>query len=162
MRNRWWKSGLVGGLSLVIWLGLSPGPAVARVTVPERVEEVTLAVRQPEWAPGRVKFRPDQAGYQRLFRSGSARIKQFPLPDGSWIDIEVVSSDLVHGGTRFFVRDADGLREKSRPSMRFFRGQVAGDPDSLVSRMIKERQGYVMKAELGTEPSVFYLPRSKK
>ncbi len=36
------------------------------------------------------------------------------------------------------------------------------DPESDVSLMVKARKGYVMKAELGTEPAVFYLPRSKK
>ncbi|MCZ6651227.1 MAG: hypothetical protein O7D35_11230, partial [Acidobacteria bacterium] len=148
MRIRWWKPELAGGLSLAIWLALGLSPAVARVTVPEHVEEVTLAIRQPEWTPGRVKFRPDRAAYQTLFRAGSARIKQFPLPDGSWIDLEVVSSDLVHGGTRFFVRDANGIREKARPSMRFFRGQVAGDPESLVSLTLFRGQvaGFVRTA----------------
>jgi len=33
------------------------------------------------------------------------------------------------------------------------------DPESPVSRLIKERNGYALKAELGTKPSVYYLPR---
>ena len=51
MRDRWWKTVLIGGLSLVIWPGLGLHPAVARVMVPERVEEVTLAgIREAEKA----------------------------------------------------------------------------------------------------------------
>jgi len=150
MRNRWWNPEFVGGLSLplVLCLGLGANPASARVTLPQSVEEVILTVRQPQWAPGRVKFTPDRAAYQTLFRAGSARIRQFPLPDGSWVDLEVVSSDLVNGGTRFFVRDADGIHEKSRPSMRFFRGQVAGEPESLVSLTLFRGQvaGFVRTA----------------
>jgi phenylacetyl-CoA:acceptor oxidoreductase subunit 1 len=35
------------------------------------------------------------------------------------------------------------------------------DPDSTVSRLVRERNGFALKAELGTEPSVYYLPRRK-
>jgi len=32
------------------------------------------------------------------------------------------------------------------------------DPDSEVSRLIKERGGFVLNPEMGTEPSIYYLP----
>ena len=32
------------------------------------------------------------------------------------------------------------------------------DPDSEVSRLIKDRGGFVLNPEMGTEPSVYYLP----
>lgn len=35
------------------------------------------------------------------------------------------------------------------------------DPGSTVSRLIRERQGFALKQELGTEPSVYYLPRRR-
>ena len=57
----------------------------------------------------------------------------FPLPDGSSVDLEVVSTDIVHTGTRFVVADADGIHEAAAPASRLFRGTVTGDPDSLVS-----------------------------
>ncbi|MFC1592706.1 hypothetical protein ACFL4C_01680 [Candidatus Omnitrophota bacterium] len=33
------------------------------------------------------------------------------------------------------------------------------DPDSEVSRLIRDRDGYQILGELGTDPSVYYLPR---
>ncbi len=33
------------------------------------------------------------------------------------------------------------------------------DPESKVSRLIKQRNGFRLKEELGTEPSVYFLPR---
>jgi len=33
------------------------------------------------------------------------------------------------------------------------------NPDSEVSRLIKERKGFVLNPEMGTEPSVYYLPK---
>jgi len=35
------------------------------------------------------------------------------------------------------------------------------DPDSEVSRLITERGGFVLNPELGTQPSVYYLPKNE-
>lgn len=35
------------------------------------------------------------------------------------------------------------------------------NPDSQVSRLVKERDGFVLSPELGTEPSCYYLPSKK-
>jgi molybdopterin-containing oxidoreductase family iron-sulfur binding subunit len=36
------------------------------------------------------------------------------------------------------------------------------DPDSEVSRLIRERNGFQIKSEFGTNPSVWYLPRKRR
>ena len=41
-------------------------------------------------------------------------------------------------------------------SARFF-GDLA-DPDSEVSTLIREKEGFVLNPELGTKPTVYYLP----
>jgi len=35
------------------------------------------------------------------------------------------------------------------------------DPDSGVSRLIRDRNGFVLRGELGTDPSAWYLPRKR-
>jgi hypothetical protein len=115
---------------LTALLLLLASPAAA---VPPLAEEILLAVRQPDWRESSVAFRPDPEAVRRLGRAGDVRIRQFPLPDGRWVDLELVAADLVPGGTRFLVSGPDGLQERARPAMRAFRGRVAGEPDSLVS-----------------------------
>jgi len=82
---------------------------------------------------GRIRIAPDARAFRRLFHAGSARVADVPLPDGQRIDLEVASADVTTRHTRFFVGGPDGARETSGPNMRFFRGQVAGDPNSLVA-----------------------------
>lgn len=96
-------------------------------------DEILLALHQPDWRGSSVAFRPDPEAVRQLGRAGDVRIRQFPLPDGRWVDLDLVSTDLVHGSTRFLVDGPDGLQERVRPAMRAFRGRVAGEPDSLVS-----------------------------
>lgn len=35
------------------------------------------------------------------------------------------------------------------------------DPDSQASKLVRDRKGFALKQELGTEPSVYYLPRRR-
>src|SRR5262249_11902563 len=82
---------------------------------------------------GRIRIRPDSHAWQRLFQAGSARIVDFPLPGGERAELEVASYDVLAPGARFFVGGPGGLTETPGPRMRFFRGQVAGERDSIVS-----------------------------
>jgi hypothetical protein len=122
------------------------GTAVAHAAPPEWklpavAEEVFLTTPAPERrGQGRILFRPDPGVYGALSRAGSARVLDFPLPDGAWVDLEILASPLVHQGTRFLVRDENGLQEVPPPEMRLYRGRVAGDPDSLVSLNLFEGQ----------------------
>jgi hypothetical protein len=124
-----WRGTLL--LTAVV-LALS-GALQAAPTLPTHVEDIVLAVRQPEWANGRAKFWTDRSAYNRLFRSGSARVEGFPLPTGAWVDLDLVAVDLLTSKTRFFARGENKTRETAGPPMRFFRGKVAGDPASVVS-----------------------------
>ena len=102
--------------------------------VASRPETIRLSPAHPESrGGGRIAIATDAFAWSRLFRAGSARVADFPLPDGQRVDLEVASVDLVDGRTRFLVHAGGALREVAGPSMRFFRGRVAGDPESLVS-----------------------------
>jgi metallopeptidase family M12-like protein len=108
--------------------------ARAQSPVAPRPEKIVLSPRHPEGrGPGRIAIGPDAAAWHRLFNAGSARVADFPLPNGQRVDLEVASVDVVGGRTRFFVGNGESVNEVAGPTMRFFRGKVAGDPESLVS-----------------------------
>ena len=132
--RRLWRA-----LRRAVVLGAGVASAIVDVAhaapqIPMRAEEVVLVSRHPEArGRGRIAIVPESGAWNRLFRAGSARVADFPLPDGKRIELEIASFDLLGKGTRFFVETAGSRREVSAPDMRFFRGQVTGDPDSLVS-----------------------------
>ena len=134
-RTRSWR-GLVGAAAVVanVLVVSGAGSLWAQSPVAARPEKIVLAPKHPESrGKGRIAIAPDAAAWHRLSHAGSARVADFPLPDGRRIDLEVASVDIVGGRTHFFVHGGDGLREVAGPEMHFFRGRVAGDPDSLVS-----------------------------
>ena len=130
-----WR-GFVGSAVFLTSLVMLPAAsdALAQSPVASRPEKIVLAPRHPEGrGKGRIAIAPDAAAWHRLFKAGSARVADFPLPGGQRVDLEVSSVDIVGGRTRFFVKSQDGIQEVGGPDMRFFRGHVAGDPESLVS-----------------------------
>jgi Metallo-peptidase family M12 len=121
-------------IGLVLLMALVPDAAMAQAPIPRRPERITLIRQVPEErGHGRIGIRPDALEWHRMFRAGSARVIDFPLPGGARVELELASIDVLRPDTRFFVGGPDGLTETSAPAMRFFRGQVAGDRDSLVS-----------------------------
>jgi hypothetical protein len=115
---------------------LRGGDALAQSPVASRPEKIQLTPSHPQGrGRGRIAVTPDAAAWQRLFKAGSARVADFPLPDGQRVDLEVASVEIVDGRTHFLVGHdkGQGVREVAGPEMRFFRGRVAGDPDSLVT-----------------------------
>jgi hypothetical protein len=124
--------------TLVVIACLVSGTALdalrAEVGMPGRPEKVFLVTQVPEAVvPGRIKVRPEPQAWHRLFNAGSARVVDFPLPGGPRVELEVAAYDLLTPDARFVVSDAGGLRQVAGPALRFFRGQVPGDHDSLVS-----------------------------
>jgi hypothetical protein len=120
---------------------LLDGGVRAQGPVAARAETIRLAPGPPESrGKGRIALVPDAGALRRLFRAGSARVADVPLPDGRRIDLDVASTDVTTGRTRFFVGGPGGLYETAPPDMRFFRGRVAGDPESLVSLSLFDRR----------------------
>src|SRR5262245_59319983 len=118
----------------LVTLSLSAGPAPAQTPVPKRPAKIALVTQVPEErGRGRALIRVDPHAWEQLFHAGSARVVDFPLPGGRRVELEVSSFDVLERGARFFVGGPDGLTETAAPAMRFFRGQVPGDGDSLVS-----------------------------
>ncbi|HZN04905.1 MAG TPA: M12 family metallo-peptidase, partial [Candidatus Polarisedimenticolia bacterium] len=130
------------GLLAMALLGLLlDGGVRAQGPVAARAETIRLVPGHPESrGKGRIALVPDASALRRLFRAGSARVADVPLPDGRRIDLDVASTDVTTGRTRFFVGGPEGLRETAPPDMRFFRGRVAGDPESLVSLSLFDRR----------------------
>ena len=135
LRTRSWQGRVGAALFLIGLLVVSGGSkAFGQSPMASRPEKIVLAPRHPEGrGKGRIAIAPDAAAWHRLFRAGSARVADFPLPGGQRVDLEVSSVDILGGSTRFFIHGGEGVREVAGPEMRFFRGRVAGDPESVVS-----------------------------
>ncbi|MGH9869138.1 MAG: M12 family metallo-peptidase [Candidatus Polarisedimenticolia bacterium] len=116
-------------LPILACFALAGGEAAPAETIASLVHELA----SQEASDGTIHLQVDAQAWHRLYRSGSATVAGFPLPGGQAVDLEVTSFDLTGGATRFFVGVKGDIQETAGPAMRFFRGKVAGDPDSLVS-----------------------------
>jgi hypothetical protein len=101
--------------------------------LPSPLEEVELAAPRDGLGAKDLSIEINRASYARLQHLGSARVVGFPLPGGGREDLELAAVELLSPDAVFLVADARGVRETSAPEMRFFRGRIAADPDSLVS-----------------------------
>lgn len=133
-RTRSWRRFVGVAACLTGLLAVFDGGVTAQSPVASRPEKILLAPGHAEArGKGRIGLVPDAVAWRRLFDAGSARVADFPLPGGQRVDLEISSVDVVEGKTRFFVQAGKERREVAGPPMRFFRGRVAGDPDSLVA-----------------------------
>ncbi len=119
---------LPGLFTALAFLLSSSSPAL-----PASQDGISLASGLGVSETGALSLHVDGEAWGVLYRSGTARITGFPLPDGGAADLEVASFDLIGPRTRFFVGNPDLVKETPGPDMRFFRGTVSGDPDSVVS-----------------------------
>jgi len=73
----------------------------------------------------------DVVEYERMWRRGSVLMQGFPLPAGGDLDLELVAFEVAPRRARFVVGRPGTDQPFDPPSMRFFRGHVFGEPDSL-------------------------------
>jgi hypothetical protein len=83
--------------------------------------------------PGEIALDLDEEGYRRLHQAGRAVVRDFPLPERVAVDLDLRPFTLLAPGARLVVVDEQGEHVRPVSGMRFFRGTVEGDPDSLVS-----------------------------
>lgn len=105
----------------------------------------------------------EPAALRDLWSARNGRIEAFPLPGRRAVDLDLRAFELIAPGARFVVVDAEGPREVAPPPMRFFRGSVAGDPESLVSLSLFDRRiaGFIRAfgEEFQVAPRSFDLAR---
>ena len=149
---------------VAVSLGLAmPALAVDLARLP--AERVVLAreSRSGPAEPGVSRLELDAGAYEHLRSRGAAVVEAFPLPGKGGVDLELVSFSPLAPGARFVVVDAQGSREVSAPDVRFFRGSVRGDMDSLVTLTLFEGRiaGFVRAFgdEFGFGPEDYNLAR---
>ncbi|MCP3980693.1 MAG: hypothetical protein GY716_15425 [bacterium] len=123
------------------------------------VREAAREVR----ALGETTVRVDPAAYRRLWDRGAGRVVGFPLPDRDPVDLDVEAFSLLTADARFVAVDGGRERSVPAPSVRFFRGRVAGDPASRVVLTLFEGRldGFIRTfgEEFGVAPRAFDLAR---
>lgn len=112
---------------------------------------------------GMIKLKIHPASYDKLWHAGSAKIVNFPIPEFETVDIYVTENNVIAAEAVFMISDKRGIHEHPGPSMRFFQGYIAEDPDSLVSlNLFQGRIGgfiYYYGEEYSFGPSDFELSR---
>lgn len=106
---------------------MQPGDGAGERIVLARADRLESA------GPGEITLDLDERGYRHLHRAGRAMVRDFPLPDRVAVDLDLRSFNLLAPRARLVVVDEQGEHERPVSGMRFFRGTVEGDPDSLVS-----------------------------
>ncbi len=105
----------------------------------------------------------DHRAWRELWSTARGRIEAFPLPGRQPVDLELRSFTVLAPDARLVAVDRDGEREVPPPELRFFRGTVAGDVDSLVSLTLFENRiaGFIRAfgEEFGVGPRAFDLAR---
>lgn len=153
--------------AVIIWavvIALST-PAAIIDSSPEVAERVVLARpsgldNQP---PGVAQLQVDSEAYHRLRSLGSVIVGDFPLPGRSAVELKLTAFSPLTPAARFVVVDESGARDVPRPDVRFYRGVVAGDVDSLVTLGLFEGRiaGFVRAfgEEFGFGPREYNLER---
>ena len=80
---------------------------------------------------GRLTIQVARAELDRMETLGSVVVREFPLADGTLVDLELLAFDPIAPDALFVVVEGDGEHVASPPAMRYFRGRIVGEPDSL-------------------------------
>ena len=93
-----------------------------------------LAAVKPGVTPraGILDIEIEPRAYRTLWETGAATVEQFPLPDGQVVDLYLRPFRVLATDAEIINVNADQQEELLRPSIRFVRGTVNGEVDSMV------------------------------
>ena len=96
-----------------------------------RVRPVRPADGRPALLDGRLPIQAARGELDRMEDLGSVVVREFPLADGALVDLELLAFDPIAPDALFVVVEGDQQHVVPPPSMRYFRGRIVGEPDSL-------------------------------
>lgn len=124
---------------------------------------LVLAREAPANTPeaGSLTIELDAEAYGHLWRAGRGTVTDFPLPGGARVDLDLRPFRVLAPGAVVVNVDSRGEHRGGRPDIRFLRGEVKGEPGSLVVLGLFQNRisGFVrtLHGEFGVGPVDFSL-----
>ena len=114
-------------------------------------------------AAGSLALRVDPAAWNELAAAGEATVREFPLADGSLVELELRAFSVLAPDARLIEASPLGEERREPPPMRFFRGAIAGEAASSAYLWLRDgRIGGVVRRRLGAAAVHVFGPRSPR
>lgn len=142
-------------------LAIGVSVALVEARSPSPVRPLVAASASPDGSSLALSI--DAAEYERMWQRGSVLLQGLPLAGRGPVDLELVAFRVAPPHARF-VAEGEGVMQPFSPRpMRFFRGRVFGEPDSLAYVwMGRDRIGGFVRMDANPAGTWTFGPRAAR